>query len=254
MNSVNDTNTPPGQDTQIDAQRVAVLLPCYNEALTLPLILKELSSLDHCDVVVIDDASSDESRRIAREEGAMLLPLVTNLGAWNATQTGVRWALRKGYQQVITMDADGQHLVCEIEKLLLAKKNNPEAAVVIGSCPQRGSRLRQLAWQYFRGITGIRVADFTSGFRFYDSRALALLSQSESTLLDYQDVGVLLNLRSAGLSVVETPVAMAPRSHGKSHIYSSWLAVAYYMLVTSLLAVSKRGRVFSANEHRQIGT
>jgi glycosyltransferase involved in cell wall biosynthesis len=222
------------------ANRIAVLMPCFNEAASLPALLSELELQPECDVFVIDDGSRDASRAIVQASNAVLLPLVTNLGAWNAIQTGMRYVRRLGYQQVVTMDADGQHQVAEINRLLAAKRQHPAASVVIGSCPGRGSRMRQIAWRYFRAITGIKIEDFTSGFRYYDAAAIKLLAAKQSTLLDYQDVGVLLNLKAAGLTVVETPVSMSPRRHGKSHIYSSWLAVAYYMVVTSLLAVSKR--------------
>ena len=135
------------------------------------------------------------------------------------------------------MDADGQHEVAELPNLLRARW---AANVVIGACPERGSRLRKLAWAWFRRLSGFSIADLTSGFRFYDRAAIFLLASRDATLLDYQDLGVLLLLRAHGLTITEVPVAMALRSTGKSRIFCSWLAVARYMAQTTLLCIAGR--------------
>ncbi len=68
---------------------------------------------------------------------------------------------------------------------------------------------------------------------------MATLVGRKATLLDYQDVGVLMLLQKAGLSIVETNVEMLERQKGQSHIYRSWATVAYYMLVTTILSLAK---------------
>ena len=69
---------------------------------------------------------------------------------------------------------------------------------------------------------------------------MELLARREATLLEYQDVGVLVLLRNAGLHLVDVDVTMLPRTSGASRIYHSWLVVAYYMAHTLLLGFSKR--------------
>ena len=108
-------------------------------------------------------------------------------------------------------------------------------------CPGRGSALRQIAWRYFRFLTGFRLEDLTSGFRYYNARACRLLAGPEATLLDYQDVGVLLLLSHAPLRIVEIPVAMNARRHGASRVFFSWFTVARYMAETSLLCLARWG-------------
>ncbi|MEX2366694.1 MAG: hypothetical protein WD601_08820, partial [Pseudohongiellaceae bacterium] len=103
-------------------------------------------------------------------------------------------------------------------------------------------RLRHMAWRFFRAITGFGIEDLTSGFRLYNHRAIEVLAGSSATLLDYQDVGVLLLLRDSELNIRETSVTMTPRVAGKSHVYSSWLVVAYYMAITTILSISKINR------------
>jgi hypothetical protein len=66
-----------------------------------------------------------------------------------------------------------------------------------------------------------------------------LLAGEEATLLDYQDVGVLLLLRRANLKIAEIPVAMNPRRSGSSRVFSSWWTVGRYMAETSLLCLAR---------------
>ena len=113
--------------------------------------------------------------------------------------------------------------------------------MVIGAFPERASRARRLAWSYFRQITGLQLEDITSGFRAYNHAAMAVLASREASLLDYQDVGVLLILRRKGLRIVEAPVSMQPRALGASRVFRSWWVVGKYMLQTSLLCLARVG-------------
>jgi hypothetical protein len=116
-----------------------------------------------------------------------------------------------------------------------------EADVVIGACTERGSYARRFAWTYFRKLTGLRIEDLTSGFRAYNYAAMTVLASPEATLLDYQDVGVLLLLRHARLQIKEIPVPMRNRDHGGSRVFPSWFIVGKYMLQTSILCLAKVG-------------
>jgi glycosyltransferase involved in cell wall biosynthesis len=216
-----------------------IIIPVLNEALSLPYVLSEISGFKDLDILVVDDASTDSSVKVCHEYGVKILPLKISLGAWGATQAGMRYALMHGYDSIITMDGDGQHHGFDIPKLLIAAKQQPDAAVVIGESVSRGSYLRHIAWRFFRIITGIGIEDITSGFRLYRHRAIELLTNKGATLLDYQDVGVLLMLKSAGLKVVETRVSTTKRLHGKSHLFSTWIKVGHYMIITTILAISK---------------
>lgn len=188
--------------------------------------------------MVIDDCSTDNTAQVARAAGAIVLPLRIQLGAWGAVQTGLRYALRQGYRTAITLDADGQHDPKAIGPLLQAL-GAYQADAVIGAFPERASRARRIAWAYFRRLTGLEIEDITSGLRAYRHSAMTLLAAPSASLLDYQDVGVLLLLRRQGLRVIETPVTMRTRTTGVSRIFRSWWAVGKYMLQTSLLSLAQ---------------
>lgn len=197
----------------------------------------------HCalPVVIVDDASTDNTIACARAAGATVLPLVTRLGAWGGIQTGIRYALAHGFEYVVTMDADGQH-----EAEYLVSLANPvvtgKVDVAIGAYVARASRMRKIGWMLLRAVSGLGVDDITSGFRVYNRKAMELLAQENATLLEYQDIGVLFLLCNKGLRIGEYQVSMRPRRAGASRVYSSWRLVIYYMLHSMLLGASKRGR------------
>jgi hypothetical protein len=217
-----------------------VLVPAYNEQTTVGCIVNQVRRRWGLPVVVIDDCSTDATARTARAAGATVLPLMVQLGAWGAIQTGLRYALRHGYRTAITLDADGQHEPDSIG-ILLEPLADGLADVSIGAFPGRASRARQIAWSYFRWLTGLELEDITSGFRAYNHAAMTALASREASLLDYQDVGVLLILRRRGLRLIEAPVSMQPRAAGASRVFRSWWVVGKYMLHTSLLCLARVG-------------
>lgn len=216
-----------------------ILIPAFNEADVIADVIGEIRAACNFPVIVIDDASTDNTVAIAEQAGATAIPLPAKLGAWGATQTGLRYALRNGYDIAISMDADGQHEAASLA-IILQPVTTGVADVVIGACTQRGSWLRQIAWKMMKQVSGLRLEDVTSGFRVYNFKAIRNLAGWRATLLDYQDIGVLLLLQSKGLSIVDVTVPMQPRRNGKSRVFHSWLVVVYYMCLTLTLGLSKR--------------
>lgn len=218
------------------SDRLLVVIPALNEAECIGSVIDQVRARGDIDVLVVDDGSTDETAAIALLSGASVLRAPLWQGAWGAIQTGIRYAVRHGYSGVVTMDADGQHEPAYLPQLIEASK---EADVVIAACPSRGSRMRHIAWTYFRFLTSFDLDDLTSGFRYYNASACRLLAKEEATLLDYQDVGVLLLLRHAHFRIAEISVAMNPRKYGASRVFSSWWTVALYMAETTLLCLAR---------------
>ena len=231
MNWTGKTNLP----------RLAIVLPAYNEAANIGAVLACLRAVSDAEAIVVDDHSDDATAAIARAAGATVLSMPFRFGAWTATQTGLRYAYRHGYEIVVTVDSDGQHDPAQIDTLLEPILAG-EAEVVIGACVARASGLRRFAWRYLRLLSGLDIVDLTSGFRAYSRKAMAVAASWAATSFDYQDLGLLLLMRRKRLRVVERDVTMAQRLDGKSRVFSSWLAVAHYMAFSSILGASKRGR------------
>lgn len=216
--------------------KAIIIMPAFNEAGNIASTIEGITSATSLPILVVDDASTDETAKIARGLDVQVLSLAAQLGAWCATQAGMRYAILYGYETVITIDADGQHDVHGI-RLLLDRLQEADVDMVIGSCTSRGSMSRKVAWSLFRAITGLNIQDLTSGFRAYSKDSIKLLSKRDATGLDYQDVGILCLLRQAGLTIAEVSVCMYPRNDGKSRIFNSWLSVLKYMIYSSILAL-----------------
>jgi glycosyltransferase involved in cell wall biosynthesis len=231
--------TASAGDSRLTQPATVILIPAFNEGDIIATVIGEIRAACDFPVLVIDDASTDNTITQAQQAGAVVIPLPAQLGAWGATQTGLRYALRHGYEIAITMDADGQH-----EAISLAILSRPVAEgvadVAIGACTRRGSMLRRIAWVMMKKASGLSLEDITSGFRVYNHKAIRELASWRATLLDYQDIGVLLLLQSKGIKIVDVEVEMQERKNGKSRVFHSWMTVCYYMAQTLLLGLSKR--------------
>lgn len=222
---------------EISHHDVIIIIPAKNEAAAISEVLADIRACFHGTVLVIDDASTDTTAALAEADGAIVVRLPFSLGAWGAMQTGLRYAQRHRYAVAITMDADGQHEAASIP-VLLAALQQQACDVVIGEYVARGSRARRFAWGLFRRVSGIALEDLTSGLRAYNQKAIQLLASKTATLLDYQDIGVLMLLHRADLTVREVNILMRPRLAGHSRIFSSWWVVGRYMLHTFILAIA----------------
>ena len=228
--------------------KILVVIPARNEAADIGSVVSAARALD-LTVMVVDDCSTDDTGAMARAAGARVLRLPFHAGSWTAMQAGIRAALASGFLWTITLDGDGQHDPKDIPRLMehaLASQVPPN--VVVGSCVARGNRRRKIAWRVFRFLSGLKVADLTSGFRLYDRAAMELLAGCGCTLLEYQDVGVLLHLHRRGLSIEEMEVDMCPRNHGQSRIFSSWRVVGHYLIYSALISITRRA-YWRSNRH-----
>jgi hypothetical protein len=234
------TKNHPEEHLELSLPGCIVIIPAHNEAKDIAFVIGEIGKHSNFPVVVVDDASTDDTISQARNAGAVVVPLALQIGAWGATQAGLRYALKNDFAYAITMDADGQHLA-ESLPALIKPIVDKEADVTIGACTTRGSTLRKIAWVLMKRVSGLRLEDLTSGFRVYDRRAIRRLAAWQATLLEYQDVGVLTMLNASGLRIKDVEVEMLPRRSGISRIFYSWTSVIYYMSYTLLLGLTKRG-------------
>jgi hypothetical protein len=214
------------------------VIPARDESATVAGVVVGVRAALGCRVLVVDDASTDGTGATARAAGADVLTLPIGLGAWGASQTGIRYARRHGFKSVLCLDADGQHMPDSLPLLFEARRQTG-ANVVIGTCFERLSLPKRIAWQYLRLLTGLRLRDFTSGLRLYDQQAMQVLAAPEASLLDFQDVGVLMLLAGKGVRITETPVPMQARKSGHSRVFASWAVVARYMFNTTILCISR---------------
>ncbi len=229
---------------------VLVIVPVHNEALSLGAVLSELrAQAPDCDVVVVNDGSTDATPEVARAAGVPVIDLCFNLGIGGAVQAGFKYALERDYPIVVQLDGDGQHLPEEIAALI-APVRAGQCEMSIGSRftggrgDYDGSALRRLATNVLSricgAVTGQRFTDATSGFRAYGPRALRYLAAYYPA--DYPEPEAIVLLSRRGLAIREVPVRMRARQGGRSSI--SGTRIVYYMAkvtLSLLLAAFKEG-------------
>lgn len=215
--------------------RVLVVISTRNHAASIQHLIQRVRALVGADVLVVDNRSTDGTCHLAESTGARVLRPLLAMTTWGSLQTGLRYGLARGYDAVITIDAEGRYEVEEIKTLL---DQRYQGDVVVGFFPARMSWIRRLAWQWFRWITGFALRDFVSGFRLYNRRSLEAATSTEATLLDYQDIGTLLLLRRRGLRIAEVALSMQTLKVDKSKIFQSWANAVRYIAVSSLLSIA----------------
>jgi len=203
-----------------------IIVPAFNEERSLPSALRDLQK--YCpefDVVVINDASKDNTEAVAQRFGVTVLSLPVNLGIGGAIQTGLRWASKNHYSVAIQFDGDGQHQARYIKDIVrpildgasdlvvgsryLNDRNDFETTLV------RRNGMRVFTF-LFRLMSGTSIIDTTSGFRAYGKKAIALYL--EHYPFDFPEMPALIMAKRTGLRITEVPVEMSPRRFGQSSI------------------------------------
>lgn len=191
------------------SERVLVVIPALNAERSLGDVIRGARAvLD--DVLVIDDGSRDGTAAVAREAGAQVVSHGVNRGKGAALKTGFGYAMQRGYDAVITLDADGQHLPREIPKFLTARAET-HADLIIGGrshlfhqmLPRRRMANQFSAWCIARAST-TNVTDSQSGFRLYSSNLL-LKARLRSDGFDLESE-VIVRAGCDGFRVITIPI------------------------------------------------
>jgi glycosyltransferase involved in cell wall biosynthesis len=218
------------------------VVPAFNEAGAIGRVVDEIrASAPQLDVVVVDDASTDDTADVAAARGAIVLRLPFNIGIGGAVQTGFRYALAEGYDLAVRLDGDGQHDAREIPRLL-APVERGEANLVIGSrFVERGGSYRppfarRVGIRVFARIVSVlggqRVTDTTSGFAALDRLGIELFAAEYPH--DYPEVEATLVALRSGLRLAQVQVEMREREPGSSSIT---LVRSLYYIVKVMLAL-----------------
>lgn len=192
-------------------ERILVVIPAYNAEKTLPDVIRGVLPVAK-DLVVVDDGSRDETGKVAEAAGAKVIRHPVNRGKGGSLKTAFAYALEQGYDGVITLDADGQHLPQEIPKFLDCRaKTNADliiggrAHLFHGMLPRRRNANRVSAWA-IRKLSKTEISDAQSGFRFYSARLLrGVQLRTEGFDLESE---VIVRAGCGGFKVVTTPIEL----------------------------------------------
>ncbi|MDK1327192.1 glycosyltransferase family 2 protein [Arthrobacter sp. zg-Y1143] len=202
--------------------RLLVIMPAWNESESVGNTVAEvLRTVRHCDVLVVDDGSTDNTADLAAAAGATVLRLPFNLGVGGAMRAGYKYAKRFDYTQAIQVDADGQH---DPKDLINVVKGLDKADISIGArfaekgnYEVRGPRkwaMSFLGWSISR-VAKTRLTDVTSGFRAANARAIAQYCEHYPAEYLGDTIDSLVVAVRSGLTVTQVPVEMRPRQGGQ---------------------------------------
>lgn len=247
----------------MDKKELLIIIPAYNEEKNIIKVFEGLEKFEIpaiADILIINDASTDNTRKIVRERKYGLVTHIYNMGYGRALQSGYKYAARRKYKYVIQMDADGQHDACNILPIYEALKDENDKGdkpdIVLGarfmeeSSDFQVSLLKKAAYAMFRflirRVTGKCIADPTTGLQGLNRKAFIYYSEYDHFDDKYPDANMLMQMLLLGYHVEEIPAVMHMRECGKS--MHSGLKPVWYMLrmLFSMLTI-----IFRIKHNRQ---
>ncbi len=228
---------------------LAVIIPAYNEAERIASTIADIRKFSNADIIVVNDGSTDDTVSEAKAAGAAVLDLPFNLGYGAALQTGLKYALKKGYEFTVQMDADGQHDPSSIQSLIKPVLDG-EIDIAVGSRflsggAYKSSFIRRVGMLFFAFIasifTGKRVTDPTSGFQALNRKVMEFYT-SDAYPVDYPDADVIIMLHRRGIKFREIPVTMKG-AVGKVSMHSGLKPFYYtFKMLLSILVTLLRNK------------
>jgi Glycosyl transferase family 2 len=204
-------------------ERIAILVPAYNEAENIGYVLDRMPA-EVCDVqtavLVVDDGSRDSTGEVAAEHGAAVARHVINRGGGAALRTGYRLMVESGAEIVVTLDADGQHLPSEMERLvkpvLDGEVDVAHGSRVLGRA-DRNHFARELGIVFFNRlvslITRTHVTDCSNGYRAVRTTILPQLVLRQE---QFHTSEFMIEAIKRGIPAKEVPITVEQRLHGHS--------------------------------------
>jgi len=243
--------------------RSLVVVPTHNEADNIGRLLNELRAvLPTTDVMVVDDASSDDTRRIVRDLAATdcalrLVERDAKHGLGDAYLHAFGIALAEKYDAVVQLDADLSHDPAMLPMMLdLADRG---IALVIGSryipggtvsgWPRRRTWLSRWGNRYVAIMLGLAINDATAGFRVYRTDTLGAIGLDGVQASGYGfQVEMAYRVVRSGLSVVEVPISFTDRVAGASKMGLPIVAEAFWLVtiwgIQDMVSLKRRRRAY----------
>jgi dolichol-phosphate mannosyltransferase len=233
--------------------RVLAIIPTYNEASGIESILNKVLNANHgLEMVVIDDNSPDQTAQVVRAHRAFggrvhLLERKGKLGLGSAYKEGFQWAMERGFDTCVQIDADLSHDPDDIPRLLAALEAGADVAigsrysggVRVLNWPQERLFLSVGASRFVRALTGLPLADVTSGFKAIRCAALRNLDWKQFRTEGYGfQVELHYFLWKTGARLVEVPIVFTERRSGQTKMTAG---IAFEAICRVLqLAIFKR--------------
>ena len=214
--------------------KITIGIPAYNEEKNIAKIIIKLKKITDS-IIVCDDGSSDMTSEIAKNLGVIVISHKKNMGYGAAIRAIFEKSAEIGSDILVTFDADGQHRIEDVSRVLHPLENS-EADIVIGSRflgkQSNVPNYRKLGIKVITQVTNssikTKLTDSQSGFRAYSKQVLSKISLSEIGMGISTEI--LIKASSKGLRITEVPITILysgdtsthnPVSHGTSVLFST---------------------------------
>ncbi len=214
--------------------KITIGIPAYNEEKNIASIITKLKNITDS-IIVCDYGSSDMTSEISKNLGAVVISHKKNMGYGAAIRTIFQKSVELDSDILVTFDADGQHRIDDVSKILQPLENN-EADIVIGSRfldnESKVPNYRKIGIKVITQVTNAslkkKLTDSQSGFRAYNKQALTQISPSEMGMGISTEI--LIKASNKGLRIAEIPITILyhddasthnPVSHGTSVLVST---------------------------------
>lgn len=247
-------------------KELLIIIPAYNEENSIGTFLEQLEQpqiMDVADILVMNDASTDQTRDIVKGRGHQVINHVYNLGYGSGLWVGYKYAVKKGYHYVIQMDADGQHDVCNVmelyQRLTSDGQDGHRPDIVLGSrflkdsVAYPTSFIKRIAYTMFRILirigTGRKIQDPTTGLQGLSRRAFSFYAGFNHFDDKYPDANMIMQMLLLGFHVEEVPAVMHTRTEGVS-MHSGIIKPVFYMfrMMFSIIAVWIRVKLYRVDK------
>lgn len=215
--------------------KTCVLIPSYNGESTIPQLVQEVVNyVDRC--LVVDDGSTDQTADYASRAGAMVIRHGRNRGKGISLRSGFDWALREGYDAVITMDGDGQHDPKDIPRFIERAKSS-RAGLIMGNRMENVENMPAIRRLTNRVMSLIisricsqRIPDSQCGYRLIKQEVLERLSLATSRFETESEI--LIKVDRANFEIDSIPIRTIYRDE-RSRINPLPDAIRFLRLIIS---------------------
>ena len=222
---------------------IEVVIPVYNEEDTIVQVLADIRNVlgNTCRIIVVDDASQDKTAQLAKENDAEVIVHPYNIGNGASIKTGIRH-LKAEF--VLLLDGDGQHLACQIPRLL---EEIDRYDMIIGARDFSSPTLRNIANifynQFASYVTQFKIKDLTSGFRLLRREVALKFLYLLPNGFSYPSTITLAFLRTGRL-IKYVPISCSKRKAGKSKIRIIPHGMKFLLIITRIATFFAPLRVF----------
>jgi glycosyltransferase involved in cell wall biosynthesis len=229
-----------GSSSENNNKKKCIIVPAFDESENIAAVLKDIREYSDAEIVVVDDGSKDRTGSKAAAAGVTVIRHPFNMGYGVALQTGYKWALKKGYEFLVQIDADGQHDPKYIPALF-EEVEKGQSDVAIGSRflikgGYEAGPAKTIGIGFFRILIWIacrkRITDPTSGYQCLNRTVFGAFTK-DLFPTDYPDADVILMLYRMGYRVREVPVTMVPNPTGRS-MHRGIFRLMYYFFKMGL--------------------